>query len=155
MISCKLCVRKVYKTKYSIELQYADSENPIHSPIFWASDSVKISAARLTQNSLLGINDNIMRMYDCESDCFVDGFLFSKTPQIVYTGAPRLTENQLLDCINRLLVGIHTVSIDATLLIEMNDTIIESWHSTSEQKNICTAESQQKEANLINALKMF
>ena len=58
----------------------------------------------------------------------------------------------MLDCINRLLVGIHTVNLDAELLIEMNDVIIESWFSSLDQKAICATDSHQKETNLIKSL---
>ena len=67
MISCKACIRKFSKTKYSLELQYADSETAIHTPIFGASESIKTAAALFTQNCLLGINDNIMKMYNCNT----------------------------------------------------------------------------------------
>lgn len=152
MVSCKVCISRIRKMTYSLELKYADNENPTHTLLYFAPESVKAAAAYLFRQGLIGYDDDIMRVYDYKEDCFVDSPNASENFYLAYTGAQSLTRKQVLDCINKLLVAIHNKDVDGELLIELNGNLIETWRSKLYSIPPRHQEAKQKEENIIRFL---
>ena len=89
-------------------------------------------------------------MYDYKKDCFVNDLNPERDLHVVFTGTKKVDIHQVLDCINKLLIGIHNYEVDGELIVELDGVVLEKWRSNLFTTTSCSAEdSEKKEKKLI------